>query len=819
MPEAAEVLDGYGYDGKIDEIRKLYYGQLDKNGNDSTVYLDHAGTTLYPTSIVDKFSATLVKNIYGNPHSKSPSSQNTERWIERARGQFLGLFGADVRQYSVVFTANSTAAVKLIGEGLSTLPNSKYTYLKDSHTSLVGLRNLASSFEVTGDIEQYLLSLERQLEKENSTHSNSDLEVDDFNGNGHKSTSGNSELLSWPAQSNFSGKRYPCEEWLNRVRFINRNNSSSDHRLYTLLDAAAISSSKPIDLLKLNPDFVIISCYKIFGFPDLGALIVKNEVLPQFFANRKYFGGGTLDSLASETDFVARKSLTGSQALEDGTLPFHSIIGLSIAIDEYKRIYGSFDNISLHTSSLAGYLHRQLERLKYSNGQPLVHIYGPNTEEYKIGEHQGPIVAFNLKFPSGEWIGYSDLETIASSQNINLRTGTLCNSGSASTWMNISDSEIISNYSSGHVCGDTNDIMNGKPTGAVRVSLGACSSIGDVDALINCLTDFYLKPFNQELAKAPLTSAKSLTTTARITALSIYPIKSCAAYNISTPWVVGANGLKWDREFCLVNMSSYSVLSLKKYPKMVHILPKIDGDRLLIRYNDNEISVPLRLLPSNSNSETTLKVCGNNIFAQIYTDATVVKFFTSALGIDCTLARIHNDPQPATNTEITREQPGTMVNSSPILLISQSSVNKLSSNTLNSSSSDDDQRSRHQPVDRQIFRANITISGPTPYSEDEWTAIQTDTVNFKVCIKSGIPTPDSSEARGATGSGAEPQPPEATTTRPILTGQLLGKCQRCNMVCVDASTGQRNQAPFKALHRTRKENVSYSRKKGRKRHC
>jgi molybdenum cofactor sulfurtransferase len=39
------------------------------------------------------------------------------------------------------------------------------------------------------------------------------------------------------------------------------------------------------------PDFTCLSMYKIFGFPDLGALVVRKDS-GHILTLRKYFGGG-----------------------------------------------------------------------------------------------------------------------------------------------------------------------------------------------------------------------------------------------------------------------------------------------------------------------------------------------------------------------------------------------------------------------------------------------------------------------------------------------------------------------------------------------
>jgi selenocysteine lyase/cysteine desulfurase len=70
--------------------------------------------------------------------------------------------------------------------------------------------------------------------------------------------SGGPNLVVFPAMSNFCGKKFPIEKW---IEFSRRKN------FRVLLDAAAFVSTSRLDLGKLSPDFVAISFYKIFGYP------------------------------------------------------------------------------------------------------------------------------------------------------------------------------------------------------------------------------------------------------------------------------------------------------------------------------------------------------------------------------------------------------------------------------------------------------------------------------------------------------------------------------------------------------------------------
>lgn len=51
-----------GYIENIDHIREVEYPSLQ-----DTVYLDHAGTTLYAKSVIDVYASELTKNLFWKP--------------------------------------------------------------------------------------------------------------------------------------------------------------------------------------------------------------------------------------------------------------------------------------------------------------------------------------------------------------------------------------------------------------------------------------------------------------------------------------------------------------------------------------------------------------------------------------------------------------------------------------------------------------------------------------------------------------------------------------------------------------------------------
>lgn len=54
----------------LDKIRRDEYSRLDDS---NTVYLDYAGASLYPKSLLTMHHAFLEQHVLGNPHSGSPA--------------------------------------------------------------------------------------------------------------------------------------------------------------------------------------------------------------------------------------------------------------------------------------------------------------------------------------------------------------------------------------------------------------------------------------------------------------------------------------------------------------------------------------------------------------------------------------------------------------------------------------------------------------------------------------------------------------------------------------------------------------------------
>lgn len=234
--------------------------------------MDHAGASQYSERQLGAVLDNLSSNIYSNPHT----SKTTEDIVDQVRYQVLNFLNTNADEYSVIFTSGATDALKLVGESFCFGDGGAFVYLRDNHTSVLGMREIVQA--------KRIICLERSefLNREFSK-----LQL----------SSAMNSLFVFPAQCNFSGFKYPLE-------LIDEINDDSGRLI--CLDAASFVSTSPLDLQIHHPDFVCISFYKIFGFPTgLGALLVRRRA--EKFLKKKYYGGGTVKISLSDISMWHQK--------------------------------------------------------------------------------------------------------------------------------------------------------------------------------------------------------------------------------------------------------------------------------------------------------------------------------------------------------------------------------------------------------------------------------------------------------------------------------------------------------------------------------
>lgn len=437
----------------IDRLRRQDYARLDAREH---VYLDYTGGGIYAESQIRKHQQILQEGVFGNPHSSNPTSMAATRLVESARETILKFFHADPDEYLAIFTPNASGALKLVGESYP-FPNGRYLLTFDNHNSVNGIREFAHARggRVTyiplmlPDMRVDCDMLERELAQPSAE--------------GHN-------LFAYPAQSNFSSVKHPLE-WIEQAHA---------HGWDVLLDAAAYVPTNKLDLGKVKPDFVPISFYKIFGYPTgLGALLARKSALAKL--HRPWFAGGTITVASVQGDkyYLA----DGAPAFEDGTLDYLNIPAIEIGLNHIDSI--GYDAISERVRTLTGWLLQNLTAMKHSSGVPLVRLFGPASTEGR-----GGAVTVNFYDADGHAFDHRFIESEANKVNISLRTGCFCNPGAGEVALGISRVELDVCFTRpGHESvmsiDEFRQCIDGKSSGAVRISVGMVTNFNDVQALLS----------------------------------------------------------------------------------------------------------------------------------------------------------------------------------------------------------------------------------------------------------------------------------------------------------------------------------------------
>jgi molybdenum cofactor sulfurtransferase len=433
----------------VDRLRAADYGRLDRDGH---IYLDYTGGSLYAESQVRAHADLLAGGVFGNPHSGSLSSVASTALVERTRRRVLEFFNAPPGLYTVVFTQNATAALKLVGEAYPFAAGSRFVLPFDNHNSVNGIREFACAH---GAAVEYVPLTTPDLRIDENRLAASLAAADPRLPN----------LFAFPAQSNFSGVQHPLE-------LVDRAHGNGWD---VLLDAAAFVPTNRLNLSVVRPDFVTISFYKMFGYPTgVGCLVIKTDAAAKM--RRPWFAGGTVNFATVQ----GRQHILspGEAGFEDGTCSYLSIPAVDIGLQHIERI--GLDAIHTRVRCLTGWLLEQLLALRHANGRPMARIYGPSTTAMRGGS-----VTMNFYDPEGHLLDYRRIEELASLRRISLRTGCFCNPGAGETAEGLTEDDMLAGAAGGADMTLPRFMQviqhrGGKSAGAIRVSLGIVSNFADV---------------------------------------------------------------------------------------------------------------------------------------------------------------------------------------------------------------------------------------------------------------------------------------------------------------------------------------------------
>lgn len=716
-------------------------------------YLDYAGAALYSQEQVRAASAAMLEGLLANPHT-SPAMEEA---VRSARGLVLGMFGVREETHSLVFTSGATHGLQLVGESFPWEAGSVFVYAGESHTSVVGLRQYA--LRAGAHCGHFALEALPGL----ATGLKSAVPLGGEPGKWPREAEGDNarNLLAVPGESNFSGERVDLAS-IAALR-------TGRMRWRVLLDAAKLACSPGVlDLSSCPADYAVISFYKIFGMPTgLGALIARHDAAallaprgtlgttgPQNAFGPAYFGGGTVSSISASSEFaVPRPSV--AFWLERGTLHFQGIAVLASQLQTLRSLASDAQRRQ-HTESVCHEAFLQMRGLTHSSGRRLCHILGRHGD-VRWREVQGPTISLTLQYPDGSPVPYGLVRERAVERGILLRVGCHCNAGGCQRHLGLSDADVRHFFASGKVCGDDLGLVDGRPTGVVRLSFGFYSTLGDVAEWMRLLREEFLdasaeaiaescptckapqptlqvdhsdltavQPPKEELPLQPhwppvpaVESEPGVRGRGRLVGLKVYPIKGCGPLQVKHwPLDPGSGALFLDRRWCIAPRGRQRLrpISAKQAPQLTQVQLSLDLPAPASPHREPSLrlSAPgqpgVLSLPLSASDATLLQKAGAEAEA-LADNAPVVEDLTPSQWFQQLLDLPDLELVEAAATPGTGEAPVTSTHfanaPSTLLMVSTASLQSFG-------------RLCGLAVPAKRFRANLEVDFKVPFEEDSW---------------------------------------------------------------------------------------------------
>jgi cysteine desulfurase/selenocysteine lyase len=285
-------------------------------------YLDSASTTPKPKRVIDavtRYYCEMGANVHRGVH---PLGETSTAAYERARYAVASLINASPAE--IVFTRNATESFNLVAQGLGLATDDEVVFpASEHHSNYMPWRLKARTMLV--DIDDEAVPRYQQL-KERITR--------------------RTRLVTVAHVSNVTGVIAPVEEWIATAHAAG---------VPVMVDASQSVSHLPIDVKKLDCDFLAFSSHKIFGPSGVGVLYVRHDR----FAELKLWnvGGGMVD-YHGEDRFEVREAPFRYEA---GTPNIEGAIGLGAALDYVRTI--KIEEIARHSQKLGAQLIENLTAL------------------------------------------------------------------------------------------------------------------------------------------------------------------------------------------------------------------------------------------------------------------------------------------------------------------------------------------------------------------------------------------------------------------------------------------------------------------------
>ena len=367
----------------VSEIRKDFpILQRKVNGHD-IIYFDNAATSQKPLQVIEavkEFYERHNANVHRGVHTLS---QESSKLYEEAHEETVKLVNAKGIE-EIVFVKNTTEAINLVAYSLSLHMLSEgdevITTLMEHHSNIV-------PWEMLSKIKGFKV-------KYADVKNDGTLDIESL----EKLITKRTKIVTITHASNVTGV-------VNNIAKISK--LAHENNAIFVVDGAQSVPHMPVDVRKLDIDFLAFSGHKMLAPTGIGVLYGKRELLEKM---EPFIGGG--DMIRS----VKYDKLRGCTVewhhlpwkFEAGTPNVSNAIGLAEAIRYLKRL--GMENVREHERQLTQHT------LKLLQEDESVEVYGPRDVSTKCG-----IVSFNVR-----GLNHHDVALLFDSFGIMVRSGYHC---------------------------------------------------------------------------------------------------------------------------------------------------------------------------------------------------------------------------------------------------------------------------------------------------------------------------------------------------------------------------------------------------------
>ena len=351
------------------------------SGGKSLVYLDNAATTQKPLAVINAihdYYMNYNSNIHRAVHQLA---EEATLEFEKTREKVAEFINARSTE-EIVFTRNATEAINLVAYSWGRANVKKEDRIVitelEHHSNIVPWQILTSEkgakLDYVGTDENGYLKLQEYM-------------------NYLESSKKKVKLVSVSHMSNVLGTIVPVNDM---------TKMSHEKGIPVLIDAAQSVPHMPVDVQKMDCDFMAFSAHKMLGPTGVGILYVKKEILEKM---PPFIGGG---DMIKEVHKYETRYNDLPYKFEGGTPNIADVIGFSAAIDYLNKL--GMDKVREHEVELTEYALDIITKVKG------VTLYGPrNTKD------RGGVISFNI----GD-IHPHDLATIMNDHGVAIRSGHHC---------------------------------------------------------------------------------------------------------------------------------------------------------------------------------------------------------------------------------------------------------------------------------------------------------------------------------------------------------------------------------------------------------